>query len=326
MTPQTPKVSVVIPVYGVEHYIERCARSLFEQTLQEIEFIFIDDCSPDNSQKKIELTLDDYPSRKAWTRIMKLPTNSGQAAVRRQGVIAATGDYVIHCDSDDWVAPDMYEKLYNYAVEGNYDVVWCDYFRSDGDKHTVISQQCGTSKEEIVSAFLRSRLIASVCNRLYKRRLQTLPGFIYPMANMTEDFVISLQLTLNAQRIGYLPEALYYYYVNPSSICMNIDEDKILRNFKGQLQNSEIIFSVLQRAGLNQALKREIECKKCSDKDFLFRLLYKKNIRKLWQRTYPEVNRSILTNPFVGRNTKIRAFCVLFHLFPFYHWLHSKLR
>ena len=124
------KVSVIIPVYGVEKYIERCAKSLFEQTLHDIEYLFIDDCSPDNSIKILESLLDSYPSRKANTRILKMSTNSGQAAVRMRGMKEATGEYLIHCDSDDWVDHQMYEKMYNYAKSNDYDMVWCDYYRN----------------------------------------------------------------------------------------------------------------------------------------------------------------------------------------------------
>lgn len=321
-----PKVSVIVPVYGVESYIERCARSLFEQTLDDIEYIFVDDCSPDNSIKKLELTLEDYPKRKTSTRIMRMPTNSGQAAVRRHGIIAATGDYVIHCDSDDWVAPDMYEKMYNYAVQEDYDIVWCDYFRSDGINHRIVSQECEADKEKMIKFFLSSRLIASVCNRLYKRRLQTISDFVYPSDNMTEDFVISLQLILNAKKIGYLPEPLYYYYQNQQSICMTPDEKKIIQNFQGQLRNASIIFEQLNKAGLSAICHTEIVCKKCTDKDFLRPLLGKKEYRTLWLKTYPEVNHSFLFNPLVHFTSKVRAFFILLRIYPIYNFLLMLLK
>ena len=82
-----PKVSVLVPVYGVEKYIERCARSLFEQTLDDIEFIFVDDCTPDRSIEILESVIEKYRLRfaekKYDVRIERMPTNSGQAAVRR---------------------------------------------------------------------------------------------------------------------------------------------------------------------------------------------------------------------------------------------------
>lgn len=314
-----PKVSVIIPVYGVEKYIERCAISLFEQTLDDIEFIFVDDCTPDRSIDILKSIIDKYPSRKSQIRIFKMLSNSGQAAVRQQGMKLATGDYIIHCDSDDWVAQDMFQKMYEYALFGDYDMVWCDYYRTDGMNHRVVRQSCNINKDGVIRSFLSSKLIASLCNRLYKRRLQNDTEFIYPVANMNEDFVLSLQIVLKSTRIGYLSEPLYYYYCNPQSICMSFDEHKILHNFKGQLQNSAIIFEVLHNVGLDKTYKTEIECKKCTDKDFLHPLLHEKKYQKLWLQTYPEVNSSFLFNPLVRFTRKIRAFCVLFHIYPLYH-------
>lgn len=79
-----PKVSIIVPIYRVEEYIERCAESLFAQTFDDIEYIFVDDCSPDKSVEILQRTLEKYPHRKRLTRIERLSSNSGQAAVRRQ--------------------------------------------------------------------------------------------------------------------------------------------------------------------------------------------------------------------------------------------------
>ena len=105
-----PKVSIIIPVYGVEKYIERCARSLFEQTLDDIEYLFIDDCTPDKSVEILKRVLEEYPHRKSQVVIHRMEQNSGQAKVREWGMQNATGEYVIHCDSDDWVDIHMYER------------------------------------------------------------------------------------------------------------------------------------------------------------------------------------------------------------------------
>ena len=127
-----PKVSVIVPVYGVEKYIDRCARSLFEQTLDDIEYLFIDDCTPDRSIDILQQVLDEYPQRKPQVVIHRMEKNSGQAAVRKWGMQNATGEYVIHCDSDDWVDTDMYRAMYEKAKEEEADVVVCDYFVHDG--------------------------------------------------------------------------------------------------------------------------------------------------------------------------------------------------
>ena len=124
------KVSVCIPVYGVEKYIERCARSLFEQTMKDgIEFIFVNDCTKDKSIEILEQVLGEYPERKEQVKIIHHEKNKGLVAARKTGLAHATGDYIIHCDSDDWVDLNLYETMYNKAVEVNADVVCCPFLQ-----------------------------------------------------------------------------------------------------------------------------------------------------------------------------------------------------
>ena len=127
-----PKVSIIVPVYGVEKYIERCARSLFEQTLDDIEYLFIDDCTPDKSVEILKRVLEEYPHRKSQVVIHRMEQNSGQAKVREWGMRNATGEYLIHCDSDDWVDMDMYRIMYEEAKRTDADIVMCGYKATDG--------------------------------------------------------------------------------------------------------------------------------------------------------------------------------------------------
>lgn len=317
-----PKVSVVVPVYGVEKYIERCARSLFEQTLDDIEYLFIDDCTPDKSVEILKQVMEDYPQRKNKVVIHRMEQNSGQAKVRESGMRSATGEYVIHCDSDDWVHPEMYERLYNYAVTGDYDMVWCDYYRSDGKHNEYIHQESDTQAVNLVGNMLagsRSRLIGSVCNRLYKRRLQT--SIIYPKANMNEDLVIVTQLTLACKKIGHLSQALYYYYVNHASICMEPNEKSVVRNLEGAIDNNRIIMQVLSENGLDKCLSKQIVSKKLACKEILIPLLGQRKYRDLWRDTFSEINSQIMSNPYISRNSKFRAFCILYWCYPLYSFI-----
>ena len=111
MTNTQPKVSVIVPIYNVEAYIERCAISLFEQTLDDIEYIFVNDCTPDNSMMILSEVLSRYPQRKEQVRIINQPKNQGAAKAREDGIKEARGEYIIHCDSDDWVDKNIYQLL-----------------------------------------------------------------------------------------------------------------------------------------------------------------------------------------------------------------------
>ena len=138
-----PKISVIVPMYNVEQYIERCATSLLEQTLDDIEYIFISDKSPDNSIGVLKKVLERFPSKAGFVRIVERPTNGGIAAVRRDGILLATGDFVIHCDADDWVDTNLYEKMYTEAIRTKADVVICpirDEYADHGVTRPLINQ------------------------------------------------------------------------------------------------------------------------------------------------------------------------------------------
>lgn len=212
-----PKVSVIIPVYGVERYIERCARSLFEQTLDDIEYIFVDDCTPDKSIKVLQTVFEEYRLRfaeeKKVMRIAKMPTNSGLTAVRRHGSQLANGDYVIHCDSDDWVDVDLYEKMYKEAVRSGADIVVCpirDEYIDHG--HTRTSCKLPASSKQVVKNWWQSSVGMFCWNKLVKRKIFT-NNDIKPFEgiNMWEDNGLMLRVFYYANSLSQIEGPVYHY-------------------------------------------------------------------------------------------------------------------
>ena len=220
------KVSVLIPVYGVEKYIERCARSLFEQTMREgIEFIFTDDCTPDGSIAILEKVLNDYPERKPQVRIIHHDTNKGLAVARVTGVNAARGEYVIHCDSDDWVEPDMYELMYAKAKETDADIVGCDFYEEDGKKPIPIKQNFSlNSKQSVIAILLGQRTLDSyLWCRLIKRSFYIKNNFAAaPNISLLEDMAISIPMHLATHKVSYIPQPLYHYRMVNESITHTV--------------------------------------------------------------------------------------------------------
>lgn len=119
-------VSIVVPICNVSLYIERCARSLFAQTYPNIEYIFIDDASPDDSIEILQQVIEDFPNRKNQIHILHNPRNKGLAATRFVGIDAAKGDYILNVDSDDWIEPTMVEEMMQAAIKSNADMVCCE--------------------------------------------------------------------------------------------------------------------------------------------------------------------------------------------------------
>lgn len=130
------KLSVCIPVYNVAPYVEQCARSLFGQTYEDMEFLFVDDATPDDSIGIVRRALADYPARQGQVKFLRHETNRGLVAARKTAIRAATGDLITHCDSDDWVDPDLYAKMVGAMKAADADAVLSSVVRvtPDGNK------------------------------------------------------------------------------------------------------------------------------------------------------------------------------------------------
>ncbi len=207
------KVTVIIPVYGVEKYIERCARSLFNQTMKEgIEYIFVDDKTPDRSIEILERVLDSFPERKPQVKIIHHEKNRGIAAARNTGLKYATGEYIIHCDSDDWVEPDMYEKMVFLATKQNCDVVICDYIGVYETKEIIYKQPIPTNKEILLCRILEGSIHNGMWNKLIRKEMySSLDSLCTEGNNMWEDVAMVSRLLYFVTKIGYVAEPLYYY-------------------------------------------------------------------------------------------------------------------
>lgn len=241
-------LSIIIPIYGVEKHIERCARALFEQSLKEnIEFIFVDDASPDRSIELLNRVIDDYPNRKSQIRIIKHTINKGLPLARKTGIKEAKGEYIIHCDSDDWVSIYAYEKLLNKARSENAEIVICDYFEVYKNFNKYCSQII--NPPTIITDILMRKASCSLWNKLVKRTLYD-NDIIYPSSGMGEDLVLTHQLIYKAHSISYLPEALYYYRQSPESMSRDISISKAKKRFNELLDNTELLFRIFEREQL----------------------------------------------------------------------------
>lgn len=224
-----PKVSVIITIYNAEKFIERCVRSLFEQTLENIEYIFINDCTPDASVDILREIIEDYPLRKNQVKIIEHRQNSGVAITRNTGLHASTGLYVIYCDSDDWVEKEMYEKMYNKAIEENADLVGCDFYYDYLKYSCYHKESFDLPKDEQFRRLLYGAMGGYSVIRLVRRELYETNKISFPDGvNMMEDLLVSLKLHRSAQRISYLPEALYHYIqYNANSIVTNVNQQQL---------------------------------------------------------------------------------------------------
>lgn len=206
-----PKITVIVPIYGVEKYIERCVRSLMEQTFREVEYIFVDDASPDQSIPILCQTLSDYPERAQQVRVISHQENLGLPAARNTGLQAAIGEYVYHCDSDDYVDKNILQSLYLVAQKRQADYVWCDFYATKEDLKQYCNQRSYSLPIEALRGSLQGELAYNVWNKLVKRELYTAHNITFPSGySMGEDMTM-LMLLARAQKVAYVPRPLYYY-------------------------------------------------------------------------------------------------------------------
>lgn len=245
-----PKISVVVPIYGVEKYIEQCALSLFGQTLQDIEYIFIDDCSPDDSIRTLRSVLEDYPDRKPMCKFIRHEKNMGVGRSRQDGIDSAKGEYIIHCDPDDWIEPDMYETLFRTAARENADMVFCDYWTHEGTRSTYRSQYTGELKSKSLLATLCGATrnsqngLWALWNKLVRRECYRGTRFRED-SFMWEDTLMLMQMLRRDLRINRIPKAFYHYRIDVSKSFTHrsIDSEVLSNDLKLFDMLHEILYS-----------------------------------------------------------------------------------
>lgn len=217
-------LSVVIPIYNAHEYVERCARSLMSQTLKEnIEFVFIDDCSSDNSLLILRELLEEFPERKSQVRIIENRENLGIYRTRCLGAEIATGNYLGWVDSDDWVDPDMFEVMLEASNRGDIDIVVCDYveYRNDRTSH-IHFESSKTPIRSIEQSRCGQFFSGTLWNQIFRRELLVKHMHdIFP-TNYSEDTYIIWHIYAHAHSISFVSRPLYHYDKRNQKSLMHI--------------------------------------------------------------------------------------------------------
>lgn len=242
-------VSVIVPIYNVANYIERCLISLFSQTHDSIEYIFVDDATPDNSIEILYQIMERFPERKNAIKVIRHEKNRGLSAARITGISNASGEYIHHVDSDDFVDVHMIELMMKSARANNSDIVFCDVWMEWLNKRKRFTQEF-TTKEQYLVDLLESRVIQGVFNKLVRKKLY-IDNNIFPTegTNVGEDLIVTPRLVYHADIITKVDEALYYYvqynagsYTKQFKVKTLQDVSYVLnflKNFFSQLNTSD---------------------------------------------------------------------------------------
>ena len=310
-----PKVSVIIPVYGVKKYIERCARSLFEQTLDDIEYIFVDDSTPDNSISILRKVLSEYPNREKQVKILRHEKNKGLAQARQTGLKIASGEYIAHCDSDDWVDVHMYEEMYNKAIEEDADVVVCDYIVTNDTSVIKTINAChAKSAKQLIENCLFQRDPWSLWNKLFNRKAYS--NIEYPKGAMGEDMVTIIQLLWNCKMLSYIKKPYYQYFYNSESITKVCTRDSCISKFNQLSYNTTIVMNFIKNKKLDAEYKDALVVYKNFIRSVLYPIVYDKQYYNIWNNMFLGLNKQVLLSKYIPVSEKIRVFLTMVHLYP----------
>ena len=293
------KVSVIIPVYNVSAFVRRCTVSLMEQTLDDVEFIFVDDASPDDSINIVQDVIAAYPQRDC--RIITHSENKGLPSARNTGLAEATGDYIYHCDSDDWTEPTLLEKMYEAAVKDNADIVYCDFFISfDKNERYMGNPRYGSAEEMLKRGFLGGMMKYNVWNKLVRRKLYSDHNILFPDGHPMGEDMTMISLCAVANGVAYVPEGLYHYVKLNANAYSNSVSEKKLNDIRF---NADRAISFLEK-----------QCPTLTERDIAnFKLSIKlpyiisddKAWYGIWKEWYPEANRFAMANKDLPIRTRL---------------------
>ncbi len=276
MFPATPiKISVLIPVYNTAKYLRICLGSLKRQTLGNIEFILVDDGSTDESGK----ICDEIADNDSRFRVIH-QKNGGLAVARQTGLDNAKGEYIIVCDSDDWVEENMYELLYKKAIETDTDIVVCGYYAEYGDGKSIPKQTWFKEKDGFVDNgdFLRRGAGSSWIKLVKKSLFERTEASYVSGINMGEDALIFYKLMKGNPKVCQIDANLYHYRRLPSggSYTNNVKMSHIYQlDFTYRWLKENYCNPEYESIRYSRALNIAFAClrTKDTDKEFLYSFL-----------------------------------------------------
>lgn len=319
-----PKVSFLVPVYNVSAYIGRCARSLFEQTFDDIEYIFVNDCTPDDSMERLEAVMAQYPERAGQVKIINHVSNQGLAVARKTAVLAATGDYVCCVDSDDYVDADMVQRMYQRAVEEEADIVVADYWDEYPRQTVLCADLVSPSMEENrVNVLTCGKEVSpSLWNKMIRRQLWLHANAFAPEGlSYCEDRHVVTRLYYAARKIAKV-DAAFYHYMHSNEHA--ITRGKNARHFEDVMLFWKLMDDFLAGHGLAEKYRERIEASKTEHKVKLIVEVDSYAVRKKYAFLFREFEMNYIR--LFRRGERIMLFLVHHKLFACAHLFDELLK
>lgn len=280
-------VSVVIPVYNVEKYLGRCINSVLNQTFKKFELILVNDGSKD---KSLEICKE-YEKRDSRIKVINT-SNHGSSSARNTGMSYASGEWIIHFDSDDWVEPNILQLLYEKAISEDVDIVACGLCMDDGEGNTLDCPYPYNDFEPHSEIYRVEGQYSSVCNKLVRRELYDKYNIRFvDGVRMWEDLVVTTRLRYHSRKTVIVNKPLYHYFCAPrESICVS-DVHKFPHS---QIMVVEFLIEYFNSLSSSDPLiNKIIACIKISAKNYIFSIESEDSYNQ-WKNLYKDANKRIL--------------------------------
>lgn len=311
------KISIVVPIYNMENYLNKCINSIINQTYSNIEILLIDDGSTDKSSEMC----DNWEKRDNRIRVFH-KKNGGLSDAKNYGIEHATGEYIGFVDSDDWIEHDMYEQLYNEAKNNKADIVICGRYL-EYDNHTIEQLKneriIMNSKEAIIKLNTFYGFDMSSCDKLYNINL--FKNIRFPYGKKCEDAYVTYKLFGNAKKIEYFPKCFYHYLQRNNSISKN------------KLLNKDLVYAAQEQTEYISSKYDDIKHIGIINYAFSIKLLYEmaieRNIRideelKKYKKEIKEYKKIITSSNYLNKKKKI-AF-ILFNNYYYIYYILKKIK
>ncbi len=274
------KVSIIVAVYNVERYIQRCVDSLLNQTYRNTEIILVDDGSTDGSAA----ICDDYAAKDPRVKVVHKP-NGGVSSARQAGLEECSGDYVIHADPDDYVEADMIASLLAKAIETEADIVTCDFFMNDQVKRQYYADSADLLKKQIDVETI------CVCWNTFVRRefiIENQISFKPLWLCMSEDFLFICRLLAAGAKAVHLPKAFYHYWVSNGQSLTNKRSEKKLHSIMAVIDE---LGEIVSPSDYDDFYTRKM---------YAVQYAYQGKMFKAAKRIYPEIRQRMLSDADSG--------------------------
>lgn len=294
-------VSLIIPVYNAASCINRCFDSLIRQSYRNLEILFIDDCSTDDSEKQIKFFMEKSEVSDLYIKCIHHEYNKGVAAARNTGLDNATGDYIYYLDADDYIEDNAVELMVGEIEKANADIVGCEWFLSFNKNERYMVQPKVWNGKELFIKMARGIARWNLWLFMVKRSLYEDNGirFIEKM-NMGEDMMVMMKLSLNADRVSVINMPLYHY--------IQTKTDSLTKNwsngYKNQINSNVEEVERYVKNNYGNMFDMELNFLKLNIKLPLL-ISHSTESYIKWNKWFPEANCYIMANKDIALRTRL---------------------